>query len=46
MVRKTKDFDTVVTEHIDSSLSGDLTICPRLVSGTTIRVLVRVCNLS
>ena len=50
LVRKTRDFDTAVTEHIDSSLSGDLTICPRLVSlkapGTTVRVPVRVCNLS
>ena len=50
LVRKTKDFDTAVTEHIDSSSSGDLTICPRLVSlkspGMTVRVPVRVCNLS
>ena len=25
-------MDTAVTEHIDSSLSGDLTICSRVVS--------------
>ena len=41
---------TAVTEHIDSSLSGDLTICPRVVSlkssGAAARVPVRVCNLS
>ena len=41
---------TAVTEHIDSSLSGDLTICPRVVSlkssGTAVRIPVRVCNLS
>ena len=39
-----------VTEHTDSSLSGDLTICPRVVSlktaGKAVRVPVRVCNLS
>ena len=39
-----------MTEHINNSLSGDLTICPRVVSlkspGTTVRVPVRVCNLS
>ena len=50
LVRKTKDFDTAVTEHIDSSFSSDLTICPRLVSlkspGTTVEVPVRVGNLS
>ena len=50
LVLQTKDFDTAVTEHIDSSLSGKLTICSRLVSlklpGTTVRVPVRVCNLS
>ena len=28
--RKTKDFETAVTEHIDSSLPGSLTVCPRL----------------
>ena len=48
-VRKTKDFETAVTEHIDSSLPGSLTVCPRFVSlksqDTTVRVPVRVCNL-
>ena len=51
LVRNNKDFQTAVTEHVDCSLSGDLTIkfCPRLVSlksGSTVRVPVRVCNLS
>ena len=50
LVRNTKDMHTAVTEHIDSSLSGDLTICPRVVSlkssGAAVRVPVRVCNLS
>ena len=50
IVRNTKDMHTAVTEHTDSSLSGDLTICPRVVSlktpGTAVRVPVRVCNLS
>ena len=43
-------MDTAVTEHIDRSLSDGLTICPRVISlkspGTTVRVPVRVCNLS
>ena len=50
LARKSSDMTAAVTEHIDSSLSGDLTICPRVVSlkspGTTVRVPVRVCNLS
>ena len=58
VVRKENDMDTAVpehchtavTEHIDSSLSGDLTICPRVFSlkspGTTVRLPVRVYNLS
>ena len=50
MVRREGDMDTAVTEHIDSSLSGNLTICLRVVSlitpGLTARVPVRVCNLS
>ena len=32
LVRNTKDMHTAVTEHIDSSLSSDLTICLRVVS--------------
>lgn len=48
--RKVDDTETAVTEHIDSCLSGGLTICPRVVSlkspGNTVRVPVRVCNLS
>ncbi|MCG7876441.1 MAG: pol polyprotein, partial [Candidatus Thiodiazotropha endolucinida] len=50
IARNTGDINTAVTEHINNSLSGDLTICPRVVSlkspGTTVRVPVRVCNLS
>ena len=41
---------TAVTEHIDSSLSSDLTTCSWVVSlkspGTAVRVPERVCNLS
>ena len=50
IARKSSDFETVVTEHVESSLSGNLNICPRVVSlkssGNTVRVPVRVCNLS
>ena len=48
--RNVGQFDIAVTEHTDTSLSGDLTICPRVVhlksNGTTSRIPVRVCNLS
>ena len=41
---------SALTEHTDTSLPGNLTICPRVVSlkspGNTVRVPVRVCNLS
>ena len=47
---KTSDLETAVKENVNGSLSGNLTICPRVVSlkspGTTVRVPVRVCNLS
>ncbi|MCG8034660.1 MAG: DDE-type integrase/transposase/recombinase, partial [Candidatus Thiodiazotropha taylori] len=50
IARKSGDFDTAITEHVDTSLSGNLNICPRVVSlksqGSTVRVPVRVCNLS
>ena len=50
IARKTSEFDTDLTQHVDTSLSGDLAICPRVVSvkstGNTVRVPVRVCNLS
>ena len=50
IARKSSDFETAVTEHVESSLSGNLNICPRVVSlkssGNTVRVPVRVCNLS
>ena len=49
-VRKEGDMDAAVTEHIDSSLSGNLTIWSRFVSlkspVTTVRVPVRVCKIS
>ena len=32
IVRKTSEFDTALTQHVDTSLSGDLVICPRVVS--------------
>ena len=32
IARKTGEIDAAVTEHINNSLSGDLTICPRVVS--------------
>ena len=50
IARKTSEFDTALTQHMDTSLSADLAICPRVVSfkstGSTVRVPVRVCNLS
>ena len=50
LARKTGDTEAAVTEHTNGSLSGNLTVCPREVSlkgpGSTIRVPVRVCNLS
>ena len=50
IVRKSGEFETGITEHMDTSLPGDLAICPRVVSlksaGNTVRVPVRVCNLS
>lgn len=50
IARKSGEFETGITEHMDTSLPGDLTICPRVVSlksvGNTVRVPVRVCNLS
>ena len=32
IARRTGEFDTAVTEHMDTSLPGDLAICPRVVS--------------
>ena len=51
IARKSSEaMNAALTEHINSSLSGDLTICPHVVSlktpGTTVRGPVRVCNLS
>ena len=48
IARKTGEINAAVTELINNSVSGDLTICPRVVSlkspGKTVRVPVRVCN--
>lgn len=50
IARKTGDINTAVKEHINNSLSGDLTVCPCVVSlkshGATVRVPARVCNFS
>ena len=50
MQKHDKDIDTAVIEHTDTSLSGDLTKCSRVVSlkspCSTVRVPVRVCNVS
>ena len=50
IARRSRNFETAVTEHVESSLSGNLNICPRVVSlkysRNTVRVPVRECNLS
>ncbi len=52
IARSVEGVENAVTEHTDTSLSGGLAICPRVVSitsgsgGTAVRVPVRVCNLS
>ena len=50
IARNSHDVDIAITEHVDTSLSGNLNICPRVVSlksqGNTVRVPVRVFNLS
>lgn len=51
LVRRSYDLDTVVTEQTDTSQSGSLLVCPRVVSlrsrvGRVCRIPVRVCNLS
>lgn len=50
LARKTLDFETVVTENAENMPSASLMVCPRVISlstpGTTIRVPVRICNLS
>ena len=50
IARNVGQIHTAITEHIDTSLSGDLTVCPRVVelkqAGATTRIPVRVCNLS
>ena len=50
IARRVDNMQTAVTEHTDTSLSGGIVICPRLVSvkpnKQVSRVPVRVCNLS
>ena len=50
LARDASKISTGLTEHINSSLSGDLTICPRVIdlkgSRTTVKVPVSVCNVS
>ena len=50
IARNVGPIHTAITEHVDASLSGDLTVCPRVVelkqAGATTRIPVRVCNLS
>lgn len=51
LVRKTDSMETAVTEPTETGLAGGCTVCPRVVSlnktsGKTVRVPVRVCNLS
>ena len=48
IARHTGKLKAGLTEHTNNSLSGDLTICPRViaVNGTTVKVPVRVCNIS
>ncbi len=50
-MRKSGNIETAVTESMDTCQAGCLTVCPRVVSlnkkaGNTVRVPVRVCNLS
>ena len=49
LARKISDFESGLTEHTDTSLPGNLTICPRVVSlkspGNRVRVRVRVYKL-
>ncbi len=51
LVRNADRIETAVTEPTDTCLAGGVTVCPRVVSlqktpGKTVRVPVRVCNLS
>ena len=48
IARQSGNLKAGLTEHINNSLSCDLTICPRVVAvnSTTVKVPVRVCNLS
>ena len=50
IARNVYQIHTAITEHVDTSLSGDLTVCPPVVelkqAGETTRIPVRVCNLS
>ena len=48
IARNAGQIHTAITEHVDTSLSGDLTVCPRVVdlkqAGATTRIPVRVCS--
>lgn len=51
LVRKSYDLETALTEQSDTSQSGSLVICPRVIRlkssvGKVSRIPVRVCNLS
>ena len=50
IARNVGQIHTAITEHVDTSLSGDLTVCPRVVelkqADATTRIPVRVCNFS
>ena len=50
IARKLGQLNTAITEHVDTSLSDDLTVCPCVVqlkdTGATTRIPLRVCNLS
>lgn len=50
IVRNVRNIESAVTEQVNTSLSGGLVICPRVVSLTkcknTVAIPVRVCNIS
>lgn len=50
IVRNVRNFESAVTEQVNTSLSGGLVICPRVISLTksknTVTIPVRVCNVA
>lgn len=50
IVRNVRNIESAVTEQVNTSLSGGLVICPRVISLTksknTVTIPVRVCNVS